>query len=626
MEKLISIVVPVYNKAKYLHQCLDSLINLDIDKEMIEVICVDDLSSDGSLEIMNNYSREHEFIKIIPLEENSGSPSYPRNIGFEKAKGKYLALLDADDWLDSKGFPKLLFQMEENGADIGFGQSYKHTNKGITKLATFTSYKNENQLVPYEIDKIFRAVGPPGKIFKRSVVIDNDIKFEHMLFGEDKLFFTELISKCRNASMTDESVYHVNRHAENVSLVRGTSILEKAVINLTLLRKIMKLDIPKSAKNSILSRIVEVDFIRRFFHTKTFLVSLEKDKYYKIFEEVIQTFSENGLNIEDYIEINRFKNIYHLFNTNKTNLEEYLEHLIIEGRKSFYIDNGVIHQRFPSKFSGLKDVTSECFAVYGGSHYLNNDFYEIIHIYKEPQVDINEVSMSKISDESTQQGIEYKIEDNKIYIRTNDLKFDGNPEINLRIKYDGFKSILVNSSLPNASEDYQQKRQNFKVEFKQRSEKSLRPADNYITVLPQYIVVVKDINTYLDEDFKNISPKRLKVGTRISIADTVKSQRGTPRLKTKEGYIISANKKLVKELTDDLVDGYVFEVPKEVRVIKKCKLYESVSFKTDPLKTLEPGETMKVNNIVYTRKLTPRLEVGENVYMTANLDYVEVIY
>ncbi|MFB9861554.1 glycosyltransferase [Salinicoccus siamensis] len=626
MEKLISIVVPVYNKAKYLHQCLDSLINLDIDKETLEVICVDDLSSDGSLEIMNDYSREYDFIKVIPLEENSGSPSRPRNIGFEEAKGKYLALLDADDWLDSKGFPKLLLQMEENGADIGFGQSYKHTNKNITKLGAFTSYKKENQLVPYEIDKIFRAVGPPGKIFKRSIVIDNNIKFEHMAFGEDKLFFTELISKCENASMTNEAVYHVNRHAENVSLVRGTSILEKAAINLTLLRKIMKLEIPQSAKKSILSRMVEVDFMRRFFHTKTFLASLEKDKYYKIFGEVVQTFSENGLNIEDYIEIDKFKNIYRLFNTNKANLEEYLEYLVVEGHKSFYVENGVVHQRFPSKFSGLNDVTAECFAVYGGTHYLNGDFYEIIHFYKEPQVDINGVYMSKISDESKQQSIKYKIEDNKIYIRTNDLKFNEDAGINLRIAYDGFKSILVNSSLPNASETYQQKRQNFKVEFKQRSEKSLLPADSYISVLPQYIVAVKDINTYLDEDFKNISPKRFKAGTRISIDDTVKSQRGTPRLKTKEGYIISANKKLVKELTDDLIGGYVFEVPKEVKIIRKCKLYESVSFKTDPLRTLEPGEIMKVNDIVYTKKLTPRLVVGENIYMTANLDYVEAIY
>lgn len=79
---------------------------------------------------------------------------------------------------------------------------------------------------------VFRAVGPPGKIFKRSTVIDNDIKFQHMKFGEDKLFFAELISKSKSASMTTSAVYHINRYTDNVSLVKSTDVIEKSKINL----------------------------------------------------------------------------------------------------------------------------------------------------------------------------------------------------------------------------------------------------------------------------------------------------------------------------------------------------------------------------------------------------------
>ena len=125
--------------------------------------------------------------------------------------------------------PILINQVKENNSDIGFGQSIKHEDKSITKPARFTSFKVDNNLVPYEINKIFRAVGPPGKILKRSIIIDNNIEFKHMKYGEDKLFFIEAISKCKTASMNDVPVYHVNRYRENDSLVKQTDIIENHI-------------------------------------------------------------------------------------------------------------------------------------------------------------------------------------------------------------------------------------------------------------------------------------------------------------------------------------------------------------------------------------------------------------
>lgn len=626
MEKLISIIIPVYNKAKYLHTCMQSLVDLDMDKEAMEVICVDDLSTDDSLEIINGYAEAHDFIKVIPLETNSGSPSRPRNIGFTEAQGTYLTLLDADDSLDSEGFPKLIHQMQENEADIGFGQSYKHTDKSITKMGRFSSYKNANGLVPYEIEKIFRAVGPPGKVFRRSIVIDNNIEFEHMSFGEDKLFFTELFSRCENASMTDTPVYHVNRHAENASLVRDTTILDKAAINLDILKKILKMDIPQVAKDSVVTRLVEVDFLRRFFHTKTFLRSLEKDKFYELFNEIEQVFLEHGLNIEDYIIMNRFKNIYHLYsNHEKSDLEAYIEHLVVDNKQRKYIKDGIVHERFPVKFAELEPIMDECFAVYVGTHLLDGEFYEVIQLYKVPQVTINDVHMSKIADETIQRKIECQLKDDKIYIRTEDLVFDG-VDINLRIIFDDYKSVLVHSSPPHASPHYLQKRQMFKTEFKEADKKSLVPAGDYISVLPESVVALKDIYFYHDEEFENAMPEKIKAGSRIGIIDVTASKRGTPRLKTEAGYIITANKELVKPLYPrDLDSNYVTDKPEKVRIIKKCKLYDSRNFKTEPLKTLEPGEELFISDVVFTNNLTPRLKIRDNYFITANLNHVQVI-
>lgn len=597
-----------------------------MDKETIEVICIDDLSTDNSLEIINQYAEKHDFIKVIALETNSGSPSHPRNIGFSEAKGTYLTLLDADDWLDNKGFPELVQQVSENDADIGFGQSFKHTNKSVSKLARFASYKNANDLVPYEIYKIFRAVGPPGKVFKKSIVVDNNIKFEHMRFGEDKLFFVELISRCENASMTNYPVYHVNRHAENISLIKDTSTLEKAAINLDILKKILKLEIPEVARDAVISRLVEVDFMRRYFYTKTFLKSLEKDKYYKLFKEVEQVLLENELNIEDYIIMSKFKNIYYLLsNHDKAVLEEYIDYSINDEKQSHFIKDNVVHKRFPDKFSILEPITNECFAVYEGTHNIDDTFYEVIHLYKEPQVKIDNVYMSKISDETVEKSIEYELKDDRIYVRTEDLVFDG-VDINLRIIYDGYKSALVHSSSPNASDHYLQNRQGFKTEFKEVAGNSLVPSEDYISVLPKHVVALKNIYFYHDAEFKSANPEKIKAGSRIDITEVIKSERGTPRLKTKDGFIITANKKLVKALDlNDLDNNYIVDKPEKVRVIKKCKMYNSRAFNTEPVKILEREEEFFVSDIVYTNGLTPRLKIRDNYFVTANLNYVQPV-
>ncbi|MDK9864109.1 glycosyltransferase [Staphylococcus equorum] len=79
-------MVTVYNKEPFLENCIQSLINLNIDKSQIEAIFVDDVSTDGSYAILNRYAEQYEFIRAIQLDENSGGPAIPRNIGMQEAK------------------------------------------------------------------------------------------------------------------------------------------------------------------------------------------------------------------------------------------------------------------------------------------------------------------------------------------------------------------------------------------------------------------------------------------------------------------------------------------------------------------------------------------------------------
>lgn len=139
-----------------------------------------------------------------------------------------------------------------------------------------------------------------GKIFKRSTTIDHNIKFRNLKFAEDKLFYAELISKSKSASMTDEHVYHVNRYSDNISLVKETDDIEKANFNIEVLKDLIKMDLPEYAKKQIISRIVEMDFISRVFIKKSFLKSNNKDVYYNMFEEVQNIIKEHGYDIEDF--------------------------------------------------------------------------------------------------------------------------------------------------------------------------------------------------------------------------------------------------------------------------------------------------------------------------------------
>ena len=91
----VSVLVAVYNAEKWLPQCLDSLASQRLTD--IQVVCVDDASTDGSLDILNDYARRDPRFEIIHLEENKGQ-AYARNVALKQAKGDYTCFLDADDW------------------------------------------------------------------------------------------------------------------------------------------------------------------------------------------------------------------------------------------------------------------------------------------------------------------------------------------------------------------------------------------------------------------------------------------------------------------------------------------------------------------------------------------------
>lgn len=213
---LISVIIPVYNVENYLNECLDSVLNQTFRE--IEVICIDDGSSDKSMEILQEYSKQDLRIKI--LTQNNMGAGVARNRGLTIAKGEYLAFLDSDDIFRLDMLEKNYNTAVEKNCDIVIcnynkydtkTKQYDQTNLGILEKffcdKDIFSYKD----MPLHIFSAFKNI-TWNKFLNKNFVIDNEIKFQELFRTNDLLFtLTALISAERITIINEYLIdYRVN--------------------------------------------------------------------------------------------------------------------------------------------------------------------------------------------------------------------------------------------------------------------------------------------------------------------------------------------------------------------------------------------------------------------------------
>jgi len=120
----VSIIVPVYNVEKYLEKCLESIINQTLKN--LEIICVNDGSTDNSLQILEDYAKKDQRIKIIN-KKNRGSGA-AKNTGMKNASGEYIGFVDSDDWVDLAMFEKLYNRAKSQKSDMVMCPIYIYDN------------------------------------------------------------------------------------------------------------------------------------------------------------------------------------------------------------------------------------------------------------------------------------------------------------------------------------------------------------------------------------------------------------------------------------------------------------------------------------------------------------------
>ena len=210
--KKVSVVIPVFNKNEYLDVCLNSALSSGVDD--LEIICVDDYSTDGSYETLLNYGASNSRIRLYRNEENQGV-SYSRNKGIDLAEGEYIIFLDADDYLEKDAIGQWVSEMESTHAQgcfisintnktIGIRNKYDGIFKGKELLSSFV--KN---------DEMFLYAC--GAIWRRDFLADNRILFKPLKVGEGGLFILEALLKAKRVICSDYIGYHYNINQGSVS-------------------------------------------------------------------------------------------------------------------------------------------------------------------------------------------------------------------------------------------------------------------------------------------------------------------------------------------------------------------------------------------------------------------------
>lgn len=220
----VSVIVPVYNVEKYLGRCIESLINQTFTN--IEIILVNDGSTDRSLEIIEKYKEKDKRIKLIN-NKNMGV-SYSRNIGIKKSIGKYIMFIDSDDWIDKDTIDIMYNKIIENDYDLvmcsyvrEFLNQSKYKNIMPEEEVKYTKYTINNSLLRKLIGPIETELASPenldslgtvwGKLYKTEVIKKNNIKFidlEEIGSAEDVLFNIYLFNKINKAIYINKPIYH----------------------------------------------------------------------------------------------------------------------------------------------------------------------------------------------------------------------------------------------------------------------------------------------------------------------------------------------------------------------------------------------------------------------------------
>lgn len=249
----VSVIIPVYNTELYLERCLNSIINQSFKN--IELIIVNDNSTDNSPNIIKSFMQKYDNIKYIDNKENKGV-SNCRNEAIKISEGEYILFVDSDDYLDENMIETMYNEATTNDLDIAICGYYLDYEDG----------NSQNKIINLEENKIYdgneilseilhHKNGITGhswnKMLKASIIKENDIQYpEHMKIYEDVAFFSKLFPYCKKIKNIKKTFYHyIQRNNSSIKTIDERVILDTEEIVMLVNKNINELNLMDKFKN-----------------------------------------------------------------------------------------------------------------------------------------------------------------------------------------------------------------------------------------------------------------------------------------------------------------------------------------------------------------------------------------
>lgn len=275
-EPIISVVMPVHNAMPYLLTSLASVMEQSIARDLVEVVAVDDGSTDGSGAQLDLLARSWDGLRVVH-QRPSGGPSGPRNTGLDLASGRYVFFLDADDYLASETLERMLTLAEEQGFDVVVGDRKEVGGRKLHIRVLFkprqetpgTSVFNSWHDGPVTAEDLFLAAGSDCKhLYRRDRIERLGLRFpEDVIFGEDSMFATSYAEGAKIGFVKNYFCYYERLRSDGSNL---TTWLTGSEIHLDALERSWRLrtDHQPRWRQDMLPRAVVLDLTRLVFNER----------------------------------------------------------------------------------------------------------------------------------------------------------------------------------------------------------------------------------------------------------------------------------------------------------------------------------------------------------------------
>lgn len=326
----ISVIIPVFNTEKYLSKCLDTII-LQTYKNL-EIICVNDGSTDSSEQILKEYAQKDS--RIIVLNQQNSGQSVARNKGLEIATGEFVSFIDSDDWVSLSLYQKFVNALKLVNSDIHI---YMFNADIFLKEQSLSDVKLKHvfelEIWKIRAEKLLYSVADCSnpfdgnmsvcnKIYKKSYLDSLNLKFEKNLIFEDKVFHFESFLRTQKIYINNDALYHYRQHSASTMHTIKNNVFDIFEV-IPLINKAL-IDSNTYEKN----KYAFFQFLMNHFVYLLFSsLPADSPKLYELAKENLKNFANNNLDSKIY---NRLKGIETYYHFMKFSYDDFMKSLKVQ--------------------------------------------------------------------------------------------------------------------------------------------------------------------------------------------------------------------------------------------------------------------------------------------------------